>query len=188
MRDPNTALTNRVIVVTGATDGIGRATALGPANAGATVLVHGRDRAKGRAVVEEIERETDGAAELYLADLATQSRVRSLVTAIADRHDRIYALVNNAEASFHERRETADVIERTLAVNHLAAFLLTLRLLPRLRAAPHARVVTVSSEAHRRADPHDLLANALFAYELARRLDPVDVTSAVTRGSSRRRV
>ncbi|PSP65627.1 short-chain dehydrogenase [Halobacteriales archaeon QH_8_64_26] len=185
----------KVALVTGSTDGIGRETALGLARQGATVLVHGRDREKGRALTDRIERETDGSAALLLADFADREAVEELAAAIAERYDRLDVLVHNAGATFQERGETDAGIERTFAINHLAPFLLTHRLLSLLDASAHARVITTSSGLHQRAtiDFEDLgmkeeydgleaygrskLANVLFAYELARRLDPASITA-----------
>ena len=185
----------RIALVTGSTDGIGRQTALGLARQGATVLVHGRDREKGQALADRIERETDGSAALLLADFADQGAVRELAGTIAERYDRLDVLVHNAGATFQERGETDAGIERTFAINHLAPFLLTHRLLPLLEASAHARIITTSSGLHRRAtiDFEDLemkddydgleaygrskLANVLFTYELSRRLDPAAITA-----------
>jgi NAD(P)-dependent dehydrogenase (short-subunit alcohol dehydrogenase family) len=205
----------RIALVTGSTDGIGRESALGLARQGATVLVHGRDREKGQALADRIERETDGSAVLLLADFADQEAVEELARAIAERYDRLEVLVHNAGATFQERGETDAGIERTFAINHLAPFLLTHRLLPALEASDHARIVTTSSGVHRRAtiDFEDLgmegeydaleaygrskLANVLFTYELSRRLDPASITAnafgpgfvpgtRLSRGASRR--
>jgi NAD(P)-dependent dehydrogenase (short-subunit alcohol dehydrogenase family) len=185
----------KVALVTGSTDGIGRETALGLARQGATVLVHGRDREKGRTLTDRIERETDGSAVLLLADFADREAVEELATATAERYDRLDVLVHNAGATFQERGETDAGIERTFAINHLAPFLLTHRLLPLLEASDHARIITTSSGLHRGAtiDFEDLgmesgydgieaygrskLANVLVTYELARRLDPASITA-----------
>jgi NAD(P)-dependent dehydrogenase (short-subunit alcohol dehydrogenase family) len=187
--------TDPVALVTGSTDGIGAATALGLAHAGMRVLVHGRDREKGRAIATRIERETDGSAALLCADFADRSAVEGLARTVLDRHDRLDVLVNNAGASFEAREETDAGVERTFAINHLAPFVLTRRLLPLLDAGDHARIITTSSGLHRRAtlDFDDLqsltdydglaaygrskLANVLFTYELARRLDPQSITA-----------
>jgi NAD(P)-dependent dehydrogenase (short-subunit alcohol dehydrogenase family) len=185
----------RIALVTGSTDGIGRESALGLARQGATVLVHGRDREKGQALTDRIERETDGSAVLLLADFADREAITELAGTIAARYDRLDVLVHNAGATFQERGETDAGIERTFAINHLAPFLLTHRLLPLLEASAHARIITTSSGLHRRAtiDFENLgmeggydgleaygrskLANVLFTYELARRLDPASITA-----------
>jgi NAD(P)-dependent dehydrogenase (short-subunit alcohol dehydrogenase family) len=190
-----------IALVTGSTDGIGRETAFGLARRGATVLVHGRDREKGTAVVDRIERETDGSAALVLADFADRTAIEELASAIAARFDRLDVLMHNAGGAFETYEETNAGIERTLEINHLAPFLLTHRLLGLLDASEHARIVTTSSGLHRRAsiDPEDLgaesgadsdyegieaygrskLANVYFTYELSRRLDPASITANV---------
>jgi len=188
-------LQGRVALVTGATDGIGRVAARVLAERGATVLVAGRDAAKTEAAVAGIRRAA-GHAEVHglLADLSLQAEVRALAAQVSQRWPRLHILVNNAGAVFGERRETADGIERTWALNHLAYFLLTHELLPALRAggqpARSTRVVNVASRSHQRvrgirwgdvehrrwyfgplAYAQSKLANVLFTYALARRLD-----------------
>lgn len=173
-------------LVTGSTDGIGREMALALGRRGATVLVHGRDRAKGRRVVDRID-DTAGEAALLVADFASLAAVRSLADDVAD-HAPLDVLVNNAGGYFRRPRLTPDGFEYTFGVNHLAPFLLTDLLRPRLAA--NARVVTTASGAHRNADGIDFeavqttagysawdaysrskLANVLFAAALDRRLD-----------------
>ncbi len=179
-------LSGRTVLVTGATDGIGRATALALGRLGAHVIVHGRDREKGETVRDRIA-ETAGSAELCLADFASQAAVRDLARAVRADHDELHALVNNAGGFFPAGELTEDGVESTIAVNHLAPFLLTHELFPQVAAA-EGRVVTVSSDAHRPAtidfdsfrsvDSHSgwtaygqsKLANVLFTRELHRRL------------------
>jgi len=182
-------LSGRTAFVTGATSGIGRETALALGRLGARVLVHGRDRARGTSVVDQLHRM--GARPVFLrADFADQAAVRGLAEAVAERTDRLDVLVNNAGAHFQDGRLTDAGVERTFAVNHLAPFLLTNWLRPTL--SDGGRVVTVSSGVHSRAGPDDLtraavtgvdgydgldayarskLANVLFTAELARRAD-----------------
>lgn len=180
-------LDGRTVLVTGSTSGIGRETALALARLGATVLVHGRDRTAGQTVVDAV-REAGAGGSFYRADFADWDAVRGLAERIREDHDRLDALVNNAGGYF-PGRGTAEGVDYTFAVNHFAPFLLTLELLPALRAAPEGRVVTVASEAHRGASlPLDdleagrsfsgwhgyarsKLANVLFTFELARRVD-----------------
>jgi len=186
----------RIILVTGATDGIGRQTALELLRRGARVLVHGRTAAKAARVVDELSRETDSSAlSPVFADLSSMAEVRRLAADVEARTDRLDALVNNAGVFLHERTLTVDGFETTFAVNHLAPFLLTHLLLSHLRRSHAGRIVTVSSIAHSRGriDFDDLtseryyhgyaayaaskLANVLFAYEMARRLQGSHVTS-----------
>ena len=178
----------KVCVVTGATGGIGGATARGLAARGATVLLVARDAVRGKALRESIARETGNErVRLVRADLSSQAEVRAAAAEIAAAHPRVDVLVNNAAVYTRKRAESVDGIELQWAVNHLAPFLLTHLLIDRLRAAGGARVVTVSSQAHQgRYMPWDdmemrrryfgwrtygvtKLANLLFTRELARR-------------------
>ena len=185
-----------VCLVTGGTSGIGRAVAVQLAQQGATVLLTGRDRARGEAAVTEI-RGQGGSAEFLPADFASLASVRALADEVRRRHDRLHVLVNNAGfVSGKTRRLTGDGFEETFAVNHLATFLLTGLLRDLLTASAPARVVTVSSDAHRALRGLDFdnlqcerrykpilaysqskLANVLFTYELARRLEGSGVTA-----------
>ena len=190
----------KVCAVTGASSGIGRATALGLAARGAKVVLicrsESRSESRSAAVLEEIRRTGTGRATLLVADLASQRQVRAVAAAYRERFDRLDVLVNNAGiAGARSRQVTEDGLERTIAVNHLAPFLLTSLLLDRLRASAPARVVTVSSAAHRfyPIDLDDLQgerryssfgaycrskrANVLFTHELARRLERRGVTA-----------
>jgi len=192
-----TELTGRTCLVTGATHGIGRATAEALAALGATVIVHGRDAAKVGAVCHEIVR-VSGNAEVtgVVADFASLAAVRRLAADITVRHARLDVLVNNAGTSARHRRLTSDGFEWLLGVNHLAPFLLTTLLLDKLKAGAPARVVTVASMAYRRGtlELDDLnwerrkyrslkaysdskLANVLFTRELARRVAGSGVTA-----------
>lgn len=184
----------RVALVTGSTDGIGRATAHGLAKEGLHVIVHGRDAAKAARVVQDIVA-GGGTAEAVVADLASLAEVRRLAADVRTRHPRLDVLVNNAGVSTWGRQESRDGFELQFAVNHLATFLLTVLLLPSLKAAAPSRIVTVASRAHMWGDidfddlqttkvwvPHlaysrSKLANILFTRELARRLDGTGVTA-----------
>ncbi|MFC7098889.1 SDR family oxidoreductase [Halobaculum marinum] len=190
---PTTAAES-VVLLTGGTSGIGRAAVRRLAATGATVVTVGRDRERGRAVAADVTAETPGRVEFRRVDLADQSAVRNLASAVDDEYDRLDALVHNAGLSSKERRETADGVELTLAVNHLAPYLLTHDLVDLLGATRGARVVVTASSVHRRGkidldDSEDLdalnsrsgydaldayarskLANVAFTLELAERL------------------
>ncbi|MBX6312728.1 MAG: SDR family oxidoreductase [Isosphaeraceae bacterium] len=187
----------KICLVTGATAGIGAVTAEELARRGAQVILVGRDRSKCETTATRIRERTDNSAvEFLVADLSAQAEVRRLAREFQERYPRLDVLVNNAGAMFGQRQETVDGIERTFALNHLAYFLLTNLLLDTLKASAPARIVVVSSEAHRMAkglDFDDLqhqrwykpfrvyceskLANLLFTYELARRLRGTGVTA-----------
>jgi len=183
-------LRGKTVLITGATSGIGLVTARELARRGALVVLVGRSREKCDAALAHVQAQTGSRdAEALLADLSEQRQVRDLARQFLERHDRLDVLVNNAGGMWLERRLTADGLETTFAVNHLAYFLLTDLLLGALRAAAPARVVNVSSDAHRGAtlDFDNLqgergyggwrqycsskLMNLLFTYELARRLE-----------------
>ncbi len=189
------AMRGKVCVVTGGSAGIGTQTALGLARLGATVTIVGRDPLATAAAVGEIRSRSGNArVEALLADFSSQAAVRRLAAEVARRHECVDVLINNAGTTRTRREVTEDGIELQFAVNHLAPYLLTRLLLPLLRASAAARVVTVSSDIHRRAaiDFADLqgerrysgsrayarskLANVLFTYELARRLEGTTAT------------
>lgn len=189
-------LEDSTCIVTGASQGIGKATALGLARTGAEVVLVSRDPARAQEAVREITAASGNPRVVpELADLSLPASVRELAQRLLDRPGRIGVLVNNAAVAFPQRRETAEGVEMQWAVNHLAPFLLTNLLLPRLLQDAPARIVNVSSGAHRRGtiDFEDLegkvgytgsraydqskLANVLFTYELARRLEGTGVTA-----------
>ena len=183
-----------VCVVTGATSGIGKAAATALARLGATVVLVGRDRGRTEAAVAEIAPVSASPPRAEFADLASLEQVRVLAGRL-DGLERIDVLINNAGLVLGERRITPDGLEHVFALNHLAPFLLTSLLLPKLTASAPARVVTVTSDAHSAArldlsDPNlehgwdswrsyanSKLANILFTRELARRLDGTGVTA-----------
>ena len=152
MVSENDGMEGKVVLITGGTSGIGRATATVLAAMGAEVVVTGRNRERGEAAVEEI-RGTSGSERVsfVLADLAVQAEVRELAEEFRERYDRLDVLVNNAGLIQSKRTETPDGLELTLAVNHLAPFLLTNLLLALVKKSAPSRVITVSSEARRGA-------------------------------------
>jgi NAD(P)-dependent dehydrogenase (short-subunit alcohol dehydrogenase family) len=189
-------MNDKLYLVTGATSGIGKVTAMALAAQGARVVVGGRNRQKAEKTVAWIKAETGNEAVDYLlADFASLDAVREMAAQFRARYDRLDVLINNAGAFYATRRESADGIELTLAVNHLAPFLLTHLLLDLLKASAPARIVNVASDAHERAtmDFDNLefkhgysmmgaygrskLGNILFTYELARRLEGSGVTA-----------
>jgi NAD(P)-dependent dehydrogenase (short-subunit alcohol dehydrogenase family) len=189
-------MAGKICMVTGATSGIGRETALGLARQGATVVAVGRNLERSAAAVDRIERQTGNpSVEYMLADLSSQEEVRGLAAEFQRRHSRLDVLVNNAGAIMLGRRESADGIEMTWALNHLSYFLLTGLLWDVLVSSAPARIVNVSSSSHQRAgiNFNDLqgqwryrgfrayaqskLGNLLFTYELARRLEGSGVTA-----------
>jgi protochlorophyllide reductase len=181
--------TGRSAVVTGATAGIGRETAKALAYAGASVVLACRDVARAEALAREIEREAGRSKPLVVElDLASLASVRHAATAIRDQLGRVDLLINNAGVMAIPFARSLDGYELTFATNHLGHFALTGLLIDLMTDAPGARVVTVSSVAHRRAHAdfsgidseegytpgraydRSKLANLLFAYELQRRL------------------
>jgi retinol dehydrogenase 14 len=138
-------MTGRTVLVTGGTAGIGKATALGLAAMGAHLAITGRDRGRAESAAREIRAAGGGQVDVFVADLSSQSEVRRLADEALQRLSRIDVLVNNAGGYWNTRHITADGLERTFALNHLAPFLLTSLLLGRLMQSAPARVVTVSS-------------------------------------------
>jgi len=187
---------NPVVLVTGATDGVGREVARRLALSGAQVLVHGRNRERGEALVGEVMA-AGGQARFYGADLAVQAEVRALAEAVRRDHGRLDVLVNNAGigtgAPGEGRRTTDDGIELRFAVNYLAGFLLTRLLLPLLRQSAPTRIVNVSSLGQQAIDFEDVmltrgysggraycqskLAQILFTADLAEELAGSGVTA-----------
>jgi NAD(P)-dependent dehydrogenase (short-subunit alcohol dehydrogenase family) len=189
-------MAGKVVLVTGATGGIGKATAIGLATMGARVGITGRDLIRAEQAAADIRRASGNpAVDVFAADMSSQAEVRRLAGAVLDAYPRLDVLVNNVGGFWAHRHPTADGLEHTFALNHLAPFLLTNLLLDRLKASAPARVVTVSSgaQAAGRIDFDDLqgarsysgqraysqskLANVLFTNELARRLQDTGVTA-----------
>lgn len=186
---------NRTVLVTGSTDGIGKETALQLARLGAQVLLHGRDKEKGMAVLEEIRGSTgNDRLQFFQADLSMQKQVRKMAAEIRKSNDRLHVLINNAGTFEPERRITEDGLEKTFAVNYLAQFLLSRELLDLMVKSAPARIINVASIAHvngtidwsnlqgeRHYEGFDAyarskLAGILFTYSLARRLNGTGIT------------
>lgn len=189
---------DKIVLVTGSTDGVGKLVAQRLARAGATVLLHGRNAEKGARVLHEIHAATGSdRLEFHLADLASLQDVRRLVDGIAAKHDRLDILINNAGIGFGPRnamhREISrDGYELRFAVNYLAGFLLTQLLLPTLRESAPARIVNVASAGQYPIDFGDVmltrgydgarayrqskLAQVTFTFDLADRLKGSGVT------------
>jgi NAD(P)-dependent dehydrogenase (short-subunit alcohol dehydrogenase family) len=190
------ALSGKIILVTGATDGIGKETARELAMMQATVIVHGRDATRVKSTVEELRRNSANMKlEEATADFSSLKQVRQLADQMTDRFPRVDVLINNAGVFMKNRVLSEDGFEMTFAVNHLAPFLLTGRLLHLLRKSSAGHIITVSSVVHssaaldfgnlnaeKRFDAHGAyalskLANILFSKELAVRLGGSGITS-----------
>jgi NAD(P)-dependent dehydrogenase (short-subunit alcohol dehydrogenase family) len=190
-------LTGKTILITGATNGIGKVAALELAKQGPTIVLVGRNPAKLADTVQEIkDKSHNQAVDGLVADLFSMAEVRRLANEFTRKYSHLHVLINNAGAIFADRQHTVDGYERTFALNHLAYFLLTNLLLDLLKANAPARIINVSSGAHMGAtlDFDDLqneqhysaggftaygqskLDNLLFTYELARRLAGSGVT------------
>ena len=196
-REESWTIRGRNVLITGASSGVGLAAARGLAARGAHLWLLCRDAQRGEAALASC-RAMPGAGrlELLLADLSSQRETRAVAAKFLGRNEPLHVLVNNAAAVFLERTETMDGVESTLAVNHVAPFLLTNLLLPRLLESAPARVINVASAGHRtgriRIDDlgcrvhsyqglvqysHTKLANVLFTRELARRIEGTGVVA-----------
>ena len=186
---------NKIVLITGAGSGIGMATAANLAAQKAKVIVVGRNEERARTTADEIRGKSGNQSVEYLvADLASQNSIRKMADEFRKRYKSLHVLINNAGLHLTKRQTSPDGFEMTFAVNHLAYFLLTNLLLDVLKASAPARIVNVTSEAHRRGgiDFNDLqaeshysgfgayklskLCNLLFTFELARRLQGTGVT------------
>ena len=193
-----TSQSGNVALITGASRGIGRATALPLAKMGANLSLLVRDRALGEKVVEEIRATgAKGKIDLFVGDLSSMKDIRRLAEEYKSKHDRLDVLLNNAGAINMDKEKTVDGYERTFATNHLGYFLLTQELLDLLKKSAPSRIVNVASEAHRQVGGIDFddpmfekrsyggfasygqskLANILFTRELARKLEGTNVTA-----------
>lgn len=186
----------KVVVITGATSGIGQVAAERLAKLGARIVLVARDRGRAEATLARLRERAPGIAHgVHFADLSRLAEMKRVASEIAEAEPRIDVLINNAGAMFNKRRVTEDRLERTFALNHMAYFVLTHGLRERLVASAQSRVINTASEAHRgaRLDFDDLqstrgysgfkvygrskLCNILYTRELARRLAGTGVTA-----------
>ena len=189
-------MTGKVCVITGANAGIGKETALGLARMHATVVMVCRDGERGFTAQHEIKQQSgNDSIDLMICDLASLNCIRRLASDFKERHNRLDVLVNNAGVLLREHSLNEDGIENTFAINHLGYFLLTNLLLDALKKSAPSRIVNVASTAHKygklniggwltgadysafSAYANSKLANVLFTYELARRLEGTGVTA-----------
>jgi NAD(P)-dependent dehydrogenase (short-subunit alcohol dehydrogenase family) len=199
MNDPMRPVEEQTILITGATDGLGKELAAALAGAGATVLIHGRDGQRGRDAIEEIRSRTGSdRLEWLRADLASLQEVRDLARRLTDANGRIDVLVNNAGIGTTlpgdgQRQVSRDGYELRFAVNYLAGYLLTRLLLARLKQSAPARIVNVSSAGQAAIDFDDVmlerrydgvqaycqskLAQVMFTFDLADELGDRGVTA-----------
>jgi NAD(P)-dependent dehydrogenase (short-subunit alcohol dehydrogenase family) len=194
----STTMQGKICLITGATNGIGKSTAMGLARMGGTVVIVGRNAGKTARTVDEIRpvaQENGGRVDSLLADLSSLRQIRDLAEEFKRRYSRLHVLINNAGGWFQRREVTVDGLEMNFAYNHLAYFLLTNLLLDTLIASAPARIINVTSQMYKggKLDFSDLqsersysrarsysnskLANVLFTVELARRLEGTGVTA-----------
>jgi len=196
MREPLDSMNSKIVLLTGATSGIGRETALGLAAKGATLVLVGRSREKLDRTISEITSRTGNQQiDSLICDLTSMESVRRLAQDFKAKYQRLDVLINNAGEIVGERRTTVDGHEYTLALDYLSHFLLTSLLLDIIKASAPSRIINVSSSAHMyghinfddlmgarkygamRAYGQAKLANLIFTYELARRLAGTGVTA-----------
>jgi retinol dehydrogenase-14 len=194
MPEPSTQeMGGKVCLVTGASSGIGKATAIAMAESGATVIMVCRDEARGKASrVKVVSESGNPDVELMLADLSSPASVRGLAAEFDAKHPKLDVLVNNAAIFTSKRTITADGLELMFATNYIGPFLLTRLLIPRLEAARPSRIINVSAPSSMKPDFDDLQGerkfgaisafgaskaeDLLFTYALARRLESSGVT------------
>jgi len=186
----------RTCLITGATDGIGKETAIGMAKNGYNLILIGRNKEKGKKVSDEIRKITNSIdIDFFTADLILMKEVSRVANEVCQKYDRIDVLINNVGAYFAFRDVTEEGFERTFALNHLGYFLMTKKLLNLVEASDYARIVSVSSSAHYGIDfefdnpngekkykgfdayKKSKLANVMFTYELAKRVKDKGITA-----------
>jgi NAD(P)-dependent dehydrogenase (short-subunit alcohol dehydrogenase family) len=191
MRD----IKDKIILITGSTDGIGKQTALDLAGMGATVIVHGRDPVRTKNVASEIKESSDNnSIDFFVADFYSLEEVKNLSGQLHSKYDRIDVLINNAGVYMNHKELSKDGYEMTFAVNHLAHFLLTHLLIDLMDKSANGRILNVASMAHAHevdfnnlqgekfyagytAYSYSKLCNILFTYQLARQLDDKNITA-----------
>lgn len=188
---------NKICLITGATSGIGKATAFALAKKGAATIIIGRNKKRCEKTIKEIIKSTGNSSIDYIvADLSSMNDVRKLYIEFKSRYNRLDVLINNVGAKFVKRLVSVDGYEMTLSLNHLSHFLLTNLLMDMLKNSGRARIINVSSGSHggcpginfddlqserqyigKKAYAQSKLANILFTYELSRRLESTGVTA-----------
>ena len=189
-------MNGRTCLITGATDGIGKETAIGMAENGYNLILIGRNEEKGKNVSDEIRKIADSIdIDFFTADLMLMKEVSRVADEVCQKYDRIDVLINNVGAYFAFRDVTEEGFERTFALNHLGYFLMTKKLLPLVEKSDYKRIVNVSSSAHYgvsfefdnlngekkyrgfRAYQKSKLANVMFTYELAKKVKDSGITA-----------
>ena len=189
-------MNGRTCLITGATDGIGKETAIGMAENGYNLILIGRNEEKGKKVSDEIRKIADSIdIDFFTADLILMKEVSRVADEVCQKYDRIDVLINNVGAYFAFRDVTEEGFERTFALNHLGYFLMTKKLLPLVEKSDYKRIVNVSSSAHYgvsfefdnlngekkyrgfRAYQKSKLANVMFTYELAKKVKDSGITA-----------
>jgi NAD(P)-dependent dehydrogenase (short-subunit alcohol dehydrogenase family) len=189
----NARMKNQVCLITGATSGIGKATAMKLAELGASLVLLSRSQARGEVVKQEIvKRSQSTSIDVMIGDLGSLRSIQEFSYQFKENYDKLHILINNAGIYTRKRVETVDGYEKMLAINHLGHFFLTISLLDVLKDSSPSRIVNVASRAQRALNFDDLqseenfsmmtvygkskLANILFTYELARRIEGSGVT------------
>jgi NAD(P)-dependent dehydrogenase (short-subunit alcohol dehydrogenase family) len=188
------SMTNKIILITGSTDGIGKQTALDLAEMGSTVIIHGRDPERTKSAAAEIKETTGNPSiDFFVADFSSLEEVKRLSNQLHEKYDRIDVLINNAGVYMKHKELSKDGFEMTFAVNYLAHFYLTHLLIDLIQKPDHSRIINVASMAHAHEIDFDnlnaekffdgytayslsKLSNILFTYELSRRLEKTGIT------------